>query len=121
MIAAAESARGTADFTSSIGLTVKSDGTVQDVIPGMPAYASGMAPYTKIVGVNGRTFSIEEMNHAIKESKAGPDPIRLVVSNAGRIANDEVAYHDGLKGPHLVRSDIAEDYLGDILKSRTVQ
>jgi len=121
MIAAAESARGTADFTSSIGLTVKSDGMVEDVIPGMPAYASGMAPYTKIVGVNGRTFSIEEMNHAIKESKTGPDPIRLVVSNAGRIANDEVAYHDGLKGPHLVRSDIAEDYLGDILKPRTVQ
>jgi predicted metalloprotease with PDZ domain len=121
MIAASEAARGTGDYTSSIGLTVKGDGTVQDVIPGMAAYAGGMAPYTKIMGVNGRAFSIEEMNRVLKESKAGTDSIKLVVSNAGQVADHQLVYHEGLSNPHLVRSDVPDDYLGDILKPRTAQ
>ena len=44
-LAAADANSGGGDFTSSIGLKVKADGTVVDSTPGMPAFESGVSPY----------------------------------------------------------------------------
>ena len=49
MIAASQAIPGPVDYTSSIGLLVKQDGTVHDAIPGMPAYQRGIRPYTRIL------------------------------------------------------------------------
>ena len=118
MIAASEGGMGAGDYTSSIGLTVKSDGTVQDVIPGMPAFAGGMSPYTRIMGVNGRQFSIEELN---QQMTAKADSITFLVLNAGHMENHSLSYHDGLRNPHLERNGTSSDVLDDILKSRAAQ
>jgi predicted metalloprotease with PDZ domain len=122
LIAASEAANGTGDYTSSLGLIVKSDGTVHDVIPGRPAFAAGMSPYTKVIGVSGRQFSLEELNLAIKAAKDhNGASITLLVSNAGLVETHQLIHHDGLRGPHLARNEGSPDYLGDILKSRTAQ
>jgi len=122
LIAASEAANGSGDYTSSLGMTVKRDGSVQDVIPGMPAFAAGMSPYTTIIGANGRQFSLEELDAAVKAAKGGGGvSITFLVSNAGHVDTHQLTYHDGLRGPHLVRSEGSTDYLDDILKSRTAQ
>jgi predicted metalloprotease with PDZ domain len=102
-----------------LGLLVKADGTVQDAIPGMPAYRSGLSPYTRIVGVNQRQFSLDELNTAIAGSKSQSGPLVLLVSNTGVFESHEIAYHGGLRYPHLIRSESEADYLTEILKPRT--
>ncbi len=121
MIAASQAAPGAVDYTSSIGVLVKADGTVQDAIPGMPAYQIGIRPYTRILAVNGRQFSIEALNNALAESKKQVAPIVLLVSNAGFVESREVDYHSGLRYPHLVRNKASRDYLEEILRPRAAQ
>jgi predicted metalloprotease with PDZ domain len=117
LMVAAQAAFGVGDYTSSIGLVIKGDGTVQDAIPGMPAYENGISPYTRIMGINGHQFSIDELNSAIANSHAGGSSITLLVANAGLLESHEVAYHDGLRYPHLVRNR-ETDYLDQILRPR---
>jgi predicted metalloprotease with PDZ domain len=119
MISASQAAHGLGDYTSSLGLLVRADGTIQDAIPGMPAYQSGMSPYMRIVGVNRRQFSLDGLNSAIAESKSQSAPLVLLVSNTGVLETHEIAYHGGLRYPHLVRSGSETDYLTEILKPRT--
>jgi len=121
MIAASQAAARPVDYTSSIGVLVKADGTVQDAIPGMPAYQRGIRPYTRVLAVNGRQFSVEELNKALAESKKQPGTIVLLVSNAGFVESHEIDYHDGPRYPHLVRNETVRDYLDEILKPRVTQ
>lgn len=116
MIAADQDASGRGDFTASLGLLVKGDGAIEDVIPGMPANAAGLSPYMKVLGVSGRQFSIDELKRAILDSKSKSAPISLIVSNTGSLETHEIAYHDGLRWPHLERVGEATDYLNDILR-----
>lgn len=116
MIAASQAAVGLADYTSSIAMLIKADGTVQDVRPGMPAFQHGVSPYTRVVAINGRQFSIDELNRTVAESKAQRGPIILLGFNAGFLENHEMDYHGGLRYPHVVRNEGATDYLDGILK-----
>lgn len=118
MIAASQAGAGIADYTSSIGVILKADGTVQDAIPGMPAYQRGIRPYTKLLAVNGRQFSVEELNKALAESKTKTGTVILLVSNAGFVESREIDYHGGLRYPHLARNEATSDYLDGILKPR---
>jgi predicted metalloprotease with PDZ domain len=121
MIAASQAAARPADYTASIGVLVKADGTVEDAIPGMPAYQCGVRPYTRVLAVNGRQFSIEELNKALAESKTQTGMIVLLVANAGFVESHEIDYHGGPRYPHLVRNEAAPDFLGEILKPRMTQ
>ncbi len=118
-IAAGDAESGGADFTSSIGLHVKGDGTVIDAIPGMPAFEAGISPYLKIVAVNGRQFSVDELKRAIHDSKSNSAPIKLSALNANTLETHEIQYHDGNRYPHLERVEGTPDYLDEALKSLT--
>jgi predicted metalloprotease with PDZ domain len=117
IMAAEEEATGKGDFTSSIGLNVRSDGAIEDAAPGMPANQAGLSPYTKIVGVNGHQFSVENLKRAIQESKLSSAPINIIVSNSESLETHELAYHEGLRSPHLERIPGSNDYLSDVLKA----
>jgi predicted metalloprotease with PDZ domain len=119
MLAARRESSGTGDFTTSLGLVVRSNGAIVDVIPGMPAFAAGLSPYMRIVGVNGRKFSVPELTRAIEQSKAGASPIAILASNTGTLKTHEIAYHGGMKYPHLARLAGKPDYLGEILRPLT--
>jgi predicted metalloprotease with PDZ domain len=121
MIAASQATPGPVDYTASIGVLIKSDGTVQDAIPGMPAYQSGVRPYTRILAVNGRQFSVEELNKTLVELKTRTGPITLLISSAGFVESHDIDYHGGPRYPHLIRDDAARDYLNEILKPRATQ
>ncbi len=115
MLAAEEKVSGTGDFTASLGLVVRSDGAVQDVIPGMAAEKAGFCPYMKVVAVNGRKFSVAELTRAVSNSLSNRADIIVVASNAGAIGTHKISYHDGLRSPHLERTAELPDYLAEIL------
>lgn len=118
MIAASQATPGPVDYTASFGVSIKPDGTVQDAIPGMPAYQSGVRPYTRILAVNGRQFSIEELNKTLVESRTQTGPITLLISNSGFVESHDIDYHGGPRYPHLTRDEATRDYLSEILKPR---
>ena len=118
-IAADDSVSGGADFTSSIGLRVKGDGSVIDATPGMPAFEAGISPYLKIVAVNGRQFSTDELKRVVRDSKSNSAPIKLDTMNAGTLETHDIEYHGGSRYPHLERVEGSPDYMDEALKSLT--
>jgi len=121
MISAADAVSGTGDFTSSLGLRVKHDGSVVDSIPGLPAFEAGISPYFKIVGVNGREFSVDELKRAIHDSETNSTSIEITTSNSGKLALHKFQYHKGSQFPHLERVDGSPDYLDEIFKPLTTR
>jgi hypothetical protein len=95
---------------------VKGDGTVVDSIPGMPAFESGVSPYLRIIAVNGRAFSVDELNRAIAGSRSSAGTIVITATNTGAIETHEIHYQGGNRYPHLERIGGTADYLSDILK-----
>jgi predicted metalloprotease with PDZ domain len=106
-----------ADLTTLIGLIVRDDGTVVDVMHGGPAYDAGVGPGMKIVATEGRQFSIEALKQAIDAAKGGTTPIRMLIANGPQVETYAVDYHGGVQYPHLVRENGQPDYLSEILRS----
>jgi len=120
MLDAEVAVSGIGDFTSSIGLRVKQDGSVVDSIPRMPAFESGVSPYMKIVSVNGHEFSLDELKRAIENAKSKSSNILIDTNIAGRINSHKIDYHEGRRVAHLERINDVPDYLTEILKSRAM-
>jgi len=106
----------TVELSYSIGLKLNEDGAVGDAIPGLPAYASGLGPGMKIVGVNRHAFSIEVLREAIRAAKGPTAPIDLLVQNGSSLKVYSINYHDGERYPHLERDPSRPDLLAQIIK-----
>jgi predicted metalloprotease with PDZ domain len=104
------------NLTFTVGMTVSDDGTVVDVIHGAPAYNAGIGPAMKIIAVNGKQYSPDEMRQAVEVSKSSAAPIQLIVANGAQFQTRSVDYHGGLRWPHLVRDASRPNYLGEILR-----
>ena len=109
---------GSVNAYASLGLHVLADGTVDDAWPGAPAYKAGISNGMKIVAVNGRRFSADELKRALAGSKDSPAPLELIVDNAGYFKVVAVDYHGGLRYPHLERATGTADRLTPIAAAR---
>ena len=103
----------------SLGIHVGADGTVDDSWQGWPAFAAGISNGMKLIAVNGRRFSIDELRRAIADSKDSKTPMEIIVDNTGYIKTVRVEYHGGLRYPHLERVPGAGDLLTGIAARRT--
>jgi hypothetical protein len=72
----------------------------------------------KLVAVNGRAWSNDVLQDALRASKDSKQPIELLVENAKFFKSYSIAYYDGIRNPHLERSE-GSDVLGEILKPLT--
>ncbi len=113
-----EKVRRSVDASYSLGFVVKEDGELSDVIYGSPAYDAGVGPGMKLVAINGRAWSKDVLRDALRASKGSKQPIDLLVENAKFFKTYSVAYHDGIRNPHLERAEGA-DVLGEILNPLT--
>jgi predicted metalloprotease with PDZ domain len=110
--------RGGPGDVYSIGLMLGADGTVSDALVGGPAFAAGISSGMKVIGVNGRVYTQELLDDAVKSSKENAQPISLLVVDDEYIHNVTIDYHGGEKYPHLVRVNDQPDYLDDLIKAR---
>ena len=110
--------RGGSSDVYSIGLQLGPDGTVGDALVGGPAFEAGISSGMKVIGVNGRVYTQELLDDAIKASKDNTDPITLLVVNDEYIHTFAINYHGGERHPHLVRVDEKPDYLDELIKPR---
>ncbi len=105
----------------SIGLQVGSDGTVTDAIVGSPAFEAGVSSGMKVMGVNGRVYSHDLLEDAIKAAKDSSQPVTLLVLSDDYFRTCTINYHGGDKFPHLVRAADKPDYLGELIKPRAAR
>jgi predicted metalloprotease with PDZ domain len=110
-----EDGRERVEMGYSLGLRVNTKGLIADVIPGMPAFAAGLAPGTTIVAVNGKAFSSAVLRDAVSAAKTSKAPIQLLVNNEGTLINYSLDYHGGEQYPHLVRDNSKPDVLDQII------
>ncbi|HEY1901240.1 MAG TPA: M61 family peptidase [Terracidiphilus sp.] len=110
--------RGGATDIYSIGLQLGADGSVADSIFGGPAFKAGITSGMKVIGVNGRLYTHDLLEDAIKGSKDSSQPISLLVVNNDYINTSTINYHGGARYPHLVRNEQKPDYLDELIKSR---
>ncbi len=102
------------DLMLSLGVSMKSEGLVEDVAIGGPVQKAGIAPGTKITSIDGRAFSPS----VLREAAASGEPIELMVRNGEHISTHRVDYSGGEKYPHLERQNGKPDLLGEIVKSK---
>jgi predicted metalloprotease with PDZ domain len=110
--------RGNPGDVYSIGLQIGGDGTVADSMVGGPAYEAGVSSGMKVIGVNGRVYTQELLEDAIKAAKDGSKPITLLVIVDDYYRAATINYHGGDRYPHLVRDDGKPDYLDELIKAR---
>jgi predicted metalloprotease with PDZ domain len=113
---ASEKSSDTLDLSFSLGMIVSKDGDVRDVIVGSPAYAAGLGPGMKLVAVNGRRWSKDQMRSALRASVRNPQPLVLLAENGDYFNTYQVNYHRGEQYPHLLRDNAQVDVLDDIIK-----
>jgi hypothetical protein len=72
----------------------------------------------KVIGVNGRVYTHDLLEDAIKDAKDSSQSISLIVVNDDYINTAIVNYHGGSRYPHLERDEKKPDYLDDLIKPR---
>jgi predicted metalloprotease with PDZ domain len=114
-----EGRRGNPGDVYSIGLQLGNDGMVDDSLVGGPAFKAGISSGMKVIGVNGRLYTPELLEDAIKAAKGTTAPITLLVVVDDYFQTSTIDYHGGQSYPHLVRDDARPDYLDEIIKARS--
>jgi predicted metalloprotease with PDZ domain len=90
------------DHNFSIGLVLREDGGVIDVLPGSPAGRAGIGPGSTVVAVGGRRFSRDVLAAGIAATKATPD-VELLVESQDMFRTHKLVYKGGLRYPTLER------------------
>jgi predicted metalloprotease with PDZ domain len=97
---------------------VRPDGVIIDVLMGGVADKAGFVPGMKLLSVNGKPFSIDQLQRAIRNAKGASAPIECAVENYGVTTTIALAYHGGEQYPALARDAGTKDRLLDIAKPR---
>ena len=113
---AAEKSGDILDLSFSLGIIVTKEGEIRDVVPGSPAYAAGVAPGMKLMAINNRKWSKDQMRSALRTGVQSQQPLALLAENGEYINTYSVDYHGGEQYPHLVRNEGQADILGEIAK-----
>jgi predicted metalloprotease with PDZ domain len=106
------------DLTASIGLLLKDDGKVIDVVPKRAADRAGIGPGMKLLAVNGRRWSAERLRAAVAATAGGKGKLALLLENDEYFQTFPLKYREGAKYPHLKRVSGKADRLAEIFKPR---
>ena len=100
------------DVSFSLGMWIKGDGTIADVVFGSPAYGAGLIPGMKINAVNGRKYD----SGVLREELHAKHALELSVEQGSFAGTFRIDYTEGERFPHLERIEGKPDVLSDILR-----
>jgi predicted metalloprotease with PDZ domain len=104
------------DLRYSIGINLRDDGSIADVLEGSVASSAGLGPGMKIIAANGEAFSREVVCAALKESKKKSSPLEFLVANGAYVHTFKIDYHGGERYPHLERDETKPDLISLIIR-----
>ena len=99
----------------SYGADLSAKGVVRDVRDGSAAWRAGLAPGMHILAVNNQEFSSDVLEYALKKAQHSTAPISLITSQTGWFQTLSLDYHDGIRYPHLERTEGTPDMLAAIM------
>jgi predicted metalloprotease with PDZ domain len=102
----------------SLGLTMDTDGKIDDVREASPAWKAGLAPGMKIVAVDQRAFSADSLEAALEAARHSAAPIAVLVNDDDWYRTYAIGYHGGPRHPHLQRIPNTPDMLAKIVAPR---
>lgn len=106
------------DLTYTIGVTIGKEGAVTGVAWDSPLFNAGVPVGAKLLAVNGRTYSDDELKQAITAAKGGKEPIKLLVKQGDVYRTVDLDYHDGLRYPVLEKVGSGPSTLDALLAPR---
>ena len=92
---------------------------VIDVVPGTPADAAGIAPDSNLIAVNGRKYSKDILDDALKAGGDESRTIQLLMQKDDLYKTAELRYAGHARYPRLERDASVPDLLTAILSPRT--
>lgn len=102
----------------SLGMSVNSSGVVHgSIVPGMAADAAGIAPGMKVIGVNGKKFTLDRFRDGLKDSTTRRQ-VELLILDGDLYKTVVIPYEGGARYLKLVRDEERPDRLADIMKGR---
>jgi predicted metalloprotease with PDZ domain len=110
-----EQAGKVVDLSFSLGLVVRDDGQLLDVLPGSPAARAGLAPSMRLVAVDGRRFTPDRLREAVRETRTRP-ALDLLAENGEVLRAHHLSYQGGARYPALERLPGKPDLLEAIYK-----
>src|SRR5262245_17757891 len=114
---AVEDRRKWTDMSYSIGMSVREDGSIVDVVVGGAAQKAGVAPSTKLIAVNSRQFTATVLRDAVAKTEEGK-PIELMIRSGEFYSTHKLDYQSCERYPHLVRDNAAPDLLSNIIQPK---
>ena len=117
-LSAREKVDGADNLSLSLGLWVKPDGSVADVLHGSPAFAAGLAPDMQVLAIGGHKWSADAARETVIKAETSSEPIELVVEAADVVRVLHIDYHGGIRNPHLVRDASKADLLSRVFAPR---
>ncbi len=103
------------NFATSLGLSVKNDGNINDVWWNSLAFKAGITPDMQIQAVNDQKFSAEKLREAVLAAEKGSEPIKLLLKRGDQFRTISLDYHGGMRYPHLQRVEGSENRLDLVL------
>jgi predicted metalloprotease with PDZ domain len=108
------------DLSLSLGVWVKPDGSVVDVVSGSPAFTAGIVPAMRLMAIDGNAWTTSEARAAIVRAETSRQPLELRVASGDLVQSLRVDYYGGLQYPHLRRMASKPDLLSAILAPRAM-
>ena len=103
-------------YDASLGFRLLDDkATIGQIIPTSPADKAGLVTGMSILGVNGRTYSIERLEKAIRDAVTAGE-IRLLVQHGETLQEKTLTYRDGPRYLTLEPVEGKRKWLDEIAK-----
>lgn len=107
------------ELAYSLGIRMNTEGRIDDLLPGSPADAAGLAPGMQVRAVAGRRWSAARLRDAIAAASGSAGAgIPLLVEYGDRFDTRTVQWTGGLREPRLERLPAGRDRLGDSIAPR---
>jgi len=100
----------------SLGLRLGAENVISDVRWGSPADKAKLAPGQKLIAINGRVASGDQLRAAVRGAKGTNEPIHFIIQTETYVKPIDVDYHDGERFPTLQRIEGTPAMLDDITK-----
>ncbi|UCC43757.1 MAG: hypothetical protein JSU65_11625 [Candidatus Zixiibacteriota bacterium] len=108
------------DLYESVGFSVNDDDRIIGIVPESPADKAGLYAGARIVAVNGKRYTYQRLENAVRNSgKTGG--VTLLTLRDENIAEAKLEYTDGLRFFTLKPLEGKQDWLKEIAEPRTTE
>ncbi|NQV15924.1 hypothetical protein HQ531_10745 [bacterium] len=104
-------------YHKSVGLTANVDGVIGGVVPDGPADQAGLYDGVKIIGVNGKTYSPDRLERAVRNTPSA-GKLTLLTLNGDTYYEYKIDYNGGLRYDKLIPVKGERDLLKKIMKPK---